>query len=145
MCAGVTRRACGDRGGAPGVVRGTLQLHTGGTTRSFPVDLMAEVDSTEPQLGSTINWDVPGEEMRGDTSVSVQLDLGESCPGGGRTVHPASGGIALGETTGVGIPTMLCLAPLTLLLGDRGAITLFAATTGAGWLGLLSAKQLLGQ
>jgi CP family cyanate transporter-like MFS transporter len=44
---------------------------------------------------------------------------------------------AFAVLTGVGIPTMLCLAALTRLLGDRVAIALFAAATAAGWLGLL--------
>lgn len=51
------------------------------------------------------------------------------------TSAEAAGAFAV--LTGVGIPTMLSLAALTRLLGDRGAIALFATTTGVGWLGLL--------
>jgi MFS transporter, CP family, cyanate transporter len=49
----------------------------------------------------------------------------------------AEAAAAFAVLTGVGIPTMLSLAALTRLLGDRGTIVLFAVATGLGWLGLL--------
>lgn len=49
----------------------------------------------------------------------------------------AAAASAFAVLTGVGIPTMLSLAALTRLLGDQGAIVLFAAATGVGWFGLL--------
>lgn len=44
---------------------------------------------------------------------------------------------AFAVLTGAGIPTILTLPGLTGLVGDRGAIVIFAVATAAGWCGIL--------
>jgi hypothetical protein len=89
-------------GGSPGGVRATLVLRSGAGTRSFPQDMQVDVDSTDKDLATTVNWDVPGEDLRADTTARVELDLGSTCPGGGRSQIPADAPVVLGsKVTGV--------------------------------------------
>jgi hypothetical protein len=82
-------------GGASGGLRASLLLRSASGNRSFPQDLIVQADSTDGDLGSTINWDIPGEFIHADTAASVELDLGAECAGGGRTPYPGSGPVPL--------------------------------------------------
>ena len=79
-------------GGSPGGVRATLVLQSGSdATAASTQDLQVDLDSVDSNLVTTVNWDVSGRDLRADTTARVELELGSSCPGGGRSQIPAGG------------------------------------------------------
>jgi hypothetical protein len=82
-------------GGAGGGVRATLFLQSASGTRMSTQDFQVDVDSVDGNLATTINWDITGENFQPDSSLRLEIQLGDSCPNGGRLQLPASGALAL--------------------------------------------------
>ncbi len=80
----------------PGNLAGRLTLASAGGSFSVAASLSATRDSDEEDPATTLNFVVPAEQMRTDTQVRLDLDLGSSCPGGGKSSVPAAGALQLG-------------------------------------------------
>jgi hypothetical protein len=92
-------------GGSPGGVRATLVLQNGSdasSVRTSTQDFQVDVDSLDSNLATTANWELSGESIGPDTTARIDLELGPSCPGGGRSQVPAGATLALDpRSTGV--------------------------------------------
>ncbi len=68
-------------------------------------------ESTDAALESTFNFDVPGDYIRGDLRVGVELELGASCAGAKRLSFPTDGLLPLQlQNTGVMKVTLVPVA-----------------------------------
>lgn len=89
-------------GGAEGNARARLRLHSSAGVRVFDDTRVISKDTTEQLPDSGFVFNVPASEIRSDTAVSLELDLGNSCPGGGVTRFPAGDPVPLlAQNTGV--------------------------------------------
>jgi hypothetical protein len=91
-----------DGAARPGSAIARLKVESSAGTEEFEASgLVADV-STEAQLESSLNFDVPGALIQADTRVSLTLHVGASCSAGGIRNYPASGPLELSTTdTGV--------------------------------------------
>ena len=86
----------------PGNATARLKVESSAGVQEFEAKGLAADPSSEAQLESSLNFDVPGELIRPDTRVSLTLHTGASCPAGGIRTYPASGALNLSPTnTGV--------------------------------------------
>jgi hypothetical protein len=89
-------------GGTPGNVRGRLRLSSSQGVVVFDDQKNISQDSTDSGMDTTLNFNVPAAAVQADTAVSVELDVGNSCPGGGVTRFPAGDPLPLrAQYTGV--------------------------------------------
>jgi hypothetical protein len=80
----------------PGNLAGRLTLASAAGSFTVAASLSATRDSSEEEPATTLNFVVPGEQIRTDSQARLELDLGSTCPGGGRTTVPAAGPLDLG-------------------------------------------------
>ena len=86
----------------PGNAIARLRVESSAGVQELEAKGLAAEPSSEAQLESSLNFDVPGELIRPDTRVSLTLHTGGSCPAGGLRSYPASGALNLATTdTGV--------------------------------------------
>jgi hypothetical protein len=79
-----------------------LRLESSAGVQEFESRGLVTDPSSDPVLESSLNFDVPGDAIRADTRVTVDLYIGSTCANGGKISYPASGGLALSaEDTGV--------------------------------------------
>jgi len=76
-------------------VGGTLTLTSSAGMHSVKVRLSLDKDSVEDDPASTLNFKVPAEHIHADTKAQIELDLGATCPGGGKSKIPAAEPLAL--------------------------------------------------
>ncbi len=79
-----------------GNLAGRLTLTSSAGVHTVSAGLNLTRDSQVEEPATTLNFTVPGVHVRTDTTAQIELDLGVTCPGGGRTRVPAAGPIALG-------------------------------------------------
>ena len=84
--------------GAPkaGNLAGRLVLTSTAGTHAVAASLSLAKDSRGRDPATTLNFTVPGVHIRPDTKAAIELDLGGTCPGGGKTSVPSAGPIELG-------------------------------------------------
>ena len=73
----------------PGNVQARLRLTSSAGTEVFDDAKLLTQDSTDSSFDTTLNFSVPGDSIRGDSQVAIELDTGSSCPGGGKLTVPA--------------------------------------------------------
>jgi hypothetical protein len=78
-----------------GFARARLRLGSSQGTQEVAVDAYIGQESTEGQIDSTINFDVPANLMQGDVHVGVDLELGTGCNGGSVKSYPPNGLLTL--------------------------------------------------
>jgi hypothetical protein len=84
--------------GAPraGNLAGRLTLTSSAGSFTAAASLSATRDSDDEDPATTLNFVVPAEQIRTDTQARLELDQGNTCPGGGKSSIPAAGALALG-------------------------------------------------
>jgi hypothetical protein len=82
-------------GAAPGNARARLVLTNTSRTVLTDTRLLAAT-SGDGDLESTFNFSLGGELIAPDTRISLELELGKSCPHHGPTSFPVDGPVALG-------------------------------------------------
>ena len=74
-----------------GNLAGTITLTSAAGSHSVAAKLSLARNSEVEDPATTLNFPVPGVHIRPDTKVRLELDLGGTCPGGGKTSAPAGG------------------------------------------------------
>ena len=75
-------------GGTPGGnVRARLWLNSAAGNAAFDATALISQDSTDPNDTTTLNFDLPGANIRPDTQAVLELELGASCPSEGKSTH----------------------------------------------------------
>jgi hypothetical protein len=74
---------------------GRLTLTSAEGTHAVAASLRLAKDSDQEDPATTLNFNVPGVHIRPDTKVRLELDLGATCPGGGKASAPPGGPIDL--------------------------------------------------
>jgi hypothetical protein len=68
-----------------GNLAGRLNLTSAQGSHAVAATLRLSKDPDQEDPTTTLNFSVPGMHIRPDTRVQLELDLGASCPGGGKT------------------------------------------------------------
>jgi len=82
-------------GAAAGNVTARLIVSSSAGPVAFSAQKKLFEDSTDGSYDTTLDFDVPGEHVLPDSAVSLELDVGASCPGGGKQTFPATGALPL--------------------------------------------------
>jgi hypothetical protein len=96
--------------GVGGNVRGRLRLSSSQGVQVFDDEKAIAQDSTDTALATTLNFTVPAAAMQGDTAISFELDVGNSCAGGGVARFPPGEPMSL-QTQHTGV-LKLTLVPI---------------------------------
>ena len=79
-----------------------LRLESSAGVQEFEAKGLVADPSTDAVFDSSFNFDVPGDAIRADAKVSLELHIGGSCAGGGVRRYPTAGPLSL-TTTDTGL------------------------------------------